>query len=432
MPLPGQLEDADAAQDFQIPRRPAPVITSLAEVDIKLDRLAEKLDVCIKELSSMRQAQRPRDVDGMHLKAPDSGYAQTPRSQVSSIRATALADDARLPLSANVAKFVSTGDESDVESFPLAPMERAAPRGVQSTPSERPRRRNAGHSRGVDLQTAWQLHAKAIAGDSAGQNVQPMMRLIYRSTAENVWEFLDDPNSSRCAWWTWSVMRVLVLTSACTQYLQERQPTLALVCDTCFDTIFLIEFLSRLLSTPSKRTYLTDPLNWADMVSALGLPLRAITGFTTISFPPSDALEIVLVFLMPIVRLLKLLRYFESFRLLTKACVNSMEAVPFLSYMLSVMTLSSATVIYLVEPRDNIPSMPHSLWLALVTMTTVGYGDYFPVTFAGYVMVSVLTCVSVLFLAIPAPRRDMWMPLLRRVQLCRTFYNAAIHYASKQ
>eukprot|EP00913_Durusdinium_trenchii_P014901 g13975.t1 len=45
--------------------------------------------------------------------------------------------------------------------------------------------------------------------------------------------------------------------------------------------------------------------------------------------------------------------------------------------------------------------MPHSLWLALVTMTTVGYGDYYPTSLAGYLTVSVLTFVSVLFLALP-------------------------------
>ena len=85
--LPGQMVVTDASQDVAdfhvaVPKRPAPVITSLSEVDIKLDKLAEKLDVCIKELSNLRFAQRPREVDSGHLKAPEaaSNTQLTPRS----------------------------------------------------------------------------------------------------------------------------------------------------------------------------------------------------------------------------------------------------------------------------------------------------------------------------------------------------------------
>ena len=56
-----------------------------------------------------------------------------------------------------------------------------------------------------------------------------------------------------------------------------------------------------------------------------------------------------------------------------------------------------------VESRSNIPSMNHSLWLAVVTITTVGYGDYFPKSLPGYVIVSFLTLTSVLLLGAKQP-----------------------------
>ena len=49
---------------------------------------------------------------------------------------------------------------------------------------------------------------------------------------------------------------------------------------------------------------------------------------------------------------------------------------------MAVICLSSATMMYLVESRSNIPSIYHAMWLAIVTMTTVGYGDYFPTSLA--------------------------------------------------
>ena len=67
---------------------------------------------------------------------------------------------------------------------------------------------------------------------------------------------------------------------------------------------------------------------------------------------------------------------------------KSVEALPFLSYLAAIITFTAATGLFLVEERSNIPSMPHSLWLAIVTMTTVGYGDFFPTTTEGYVIAS--------------------------------------------
>jgi len=130
-----------------------------------------------------------------------------------------------------------------------------------------------------------------------------------------------------------------------------------------------------------------------------GAPLSGWHGLHDVS--GADAVQGFLLYVLPVVRLLKLLRYFESLRLLVDAAANSVEALPVLFYTLVLITLSSATIIYLVEVRSNIPSLAHAIWLAIVTMTTVGYGDYAPKSVSGYLFVSVLTTVSVLFFALP-------------------------------
>lgn len=142
----------------------------------------------------------------------------------------------------------------------------------------------------------------------------------------------------------------------------------------------------------------------ADIVCVLGLPLRASVGFVFQPVPQTvyeEVVQVTLILFLPIFRFLKLLRYFEITRLLIDACSKAAEAVPVLSYMMALIVLLSATFIYLFEDRSNIPSMPHSLWLAVVTMTTVGYGDFYPTSLGGYVTAAFLTFVSVVFLALP-------------------------------
>jgi len=190
------------------------------------------------------------------------------------------------------------------------------------------------------------------------------------------------------------------------QTIEEPVVDLGWACavETVIDSLFLVEFICRVLSAPSKRNYFLDPLNFADVLTALALPIRASISFVIVDNPATlgeDVAKHLLLFFVPVVRFLKLLRYFESFRLLIDACGKSAEALPVLVYMTCLIVLLAATAIYLAEDRGNIPSMPHSLWLALVTMTTVGYGDYYPTSLAGYLTVSVLTFVSVLFLALP-------------------------------
>ncbi|CAL1127408.1 unnamed protein product [Cladocopium goreaui] len=139
-----------------------------------------------------------------------------------------------------------------------------------------------------------------------------------------------------------------------------------------------------------------------DLFSAAGLPLRASVGFLVYpALQEKRNVQLILLLFLPILRFLKLLRYFETFRLLIHAARNAMAALPVLFYIMVVITLVAATAIYLVESRTNIPTMHHSLWLAIVTMTTVGYGDYYPKSLLGYIVASILTFVSVLFLALP-------------------------------
>lgn len=267
--------------------------------------------------------------------------------------------------------------------------------------------------RAMDLDFARRLHAKEVCQEVVGaeKDMKPFMRLFQQSRADGIWELLDDPRSSIAAWLLSQLLKMMVVMSVVLTTLQVSEaPVLestgGQVADLTFNVVFFVEFLLRILSTPSKKLYLLDPLNLGDILSAFGLPLHASIGFVWSLEPRNSSryqqvvLDLLLLF-MPLARLLKLLRYFESFRLLVDAFAKSAEALPVLVFVTSFIVMLSGTLIYIVEDRSNIPTMPHYLWLALVTMTTVGYGDYFPKSIGGYLTVSVLTFTSVLFLALP-------------------------------
>lgn len=258
--------------------------------------------------------------------------------------------------------------------------------------------------RSVDFKVAWK------ASNSSAEDVaSPMMRLVEHKSFEKIWELLEDPYTSRAAWFVSLVLKVATVLSVVISNLQVFEdgvlgPDWAAAIETTFDTLYLLEFGTRILVCPFRCTFLLDPYNWPDLLSATGLFFRASIGFV-IRTPPSTSVEgsiqVLLLFVLPVVRFLKLLRYFESFRLLVDACSNSFESVPVLIYTMGLILLIAANGIYLAEERSNIPSLAHSHWLAVVTMTTVGFGDYTPQTPWGFIIVGALTFISTLFLAMP-------------------------------
>ncbi|CAL1129844.1 unnamed protein product [Cladocopium goreaui] len=265
--------------------------------------------------------------------------------------------------------------------------------------------------RSVDLKVAWKASSdgKAPAEDLPGDVANPMMRLVQRNRFEKIWELLEDPYTSRAAWFISLFLKVATVLSVLTPNLQVFEdrvlgPDCAAVIETTFDTLYLLEFGARILVCPFRRAFLLDPYNWPDLLSATGLFFRASIGFV-IQTPPStsveESIQVLLLFVLPVVRFLKLLRYFESFRLLVDACSNSLQSVPVLIYTMTLILLITANGIYLAEERNNIPSLAHSYWLAVVTMTSVGFGDYTPKTAWGFIIVGVLTLISTLFLAMP-------------------------------
>jgi len=238
------------------------------------------------------------------------------------------------------------------------------------------------------------------------QAIQILRRRTVRSeTAEHVWNFMEDPESSKPAHWYGYLMTPFTILAVCVTLLQTFSPQLmgrfaAGVVEIVVDVIFLLEFLLRFMVAPNRGHFMLSPHNIIDFLAVLPLTIRIYIG---VALPEDDGdpTYYILLCFVPTLRLLKTLRRFRKFTLLLSAFLSVIEVLPVLLFTMAVLSMVFAAFIFLVEPRENIPSLPIAMWLALVTMTTVGYGDVAPETSEGRAVVSALVIISVLYMAMP-------------------------------
>lgn len=221
-----------------------------------------------------------------------------------------------------------------------------------------------------------------------------------------VWTFLDDPESSQGALIYAKARKIFILLTVLISFLQTPDPPLihgffVAVLETFFDCCFIIEIVLRFIVCPSKLNFICDLHNWVDVLAGASLSLRVDAGFILSDLEHNDIYCFVLLCVLPIVRLLTMLRHFETFHLLTGAFWLAFEALPVLLFLLLVITLVFSSAIYIVEPRSNIASLPKAVWLSIVTMTSVGYGDVTPESSIGDTIAAALAILSLLFLAMP-------------------------------
>lgn len=225
-------------------------------------------------------------------------------------------------------------------------------------------------------------------------------RSVYR---DKVWQFLDDMDSSPAARAYGKIMPVITMLSILVTLAQGFEPAWITgvgpaVAETSVETLFTLDLVLRFMVCPEFYTFVTDHHNIVDLFAACPLGLRAYSGFM---LQETGVARDFLLYIVPILRSLKMLRRFERFTLIVAAAEHSFEALPILLFSLMVITLTFSSAIFLVEPRDNIQSLQQAMWLTIVTMTTVGYGDTTPISAGGSIIVACLVVSSVLYMAMP-------------------------------
>ncbi|XP_072528395.1 potassium voltage-gated channel subfamily C member 1b isoform X1 [Salminus brasiliensis] len=303
----------------------------------------------------------------------------------------------------------------------------------------------------VEVEGAGDGTHEAADGDEGAEMTR---RLAHRDAADGrsrrwsrwqkkMWALFEDPYSSRYARWVAFASLFFILVSITTFCLETHEAFNPIINRTVFEVVdnetverfypetetmvqltyiegvcvvwFTFEFLIRITFCPDKLKFIRNALNIIDFVAIL--PFYLEVGLSGLS---SKAAKDVLGFLrvvrfVRILRIFKLTRHFVGLRVLGHTLRASTNEFILLIIFLALGVLIFATMIYYAEriganPNDPRASehtyfknIPIGFWWAVVTMTTLGYGDMYPKTTSGMLVGALCALAGVLTIAMPVP-----------------------------
>lgn len=163
-----------------------------------------------------------------------------------------------------------------------------------------------------------------------------------------------------------------------------------------FTIIFTLEYLLRIYSSPRPLRYIFSFYGLIDLIAFL-------PGYLSLFFAGGQYLVVVRAFrLLRVFRILKLSRFLYEGKILRTALKASMYKITV--FITSVVTLVTiiGTLMYIIEgDQSGFTSIPVSIYWAIVTITTVGYGDISPQTPVGQLLASVLMIIGYGIIAVP-------------------------------
>lgn len=192
------------------------------------------------------------------------------------------------------------------------------------------------------------------------------------------------------------VISVTVVMLDSVTSIHDRYGQELLVLEWAFTILFTVEYVVRLISVQNARRYVTSFFGVVDLLAILPTYLSVL-------MPGSQSLLVI--------RTLRLLRVFRVFKLasyvkegdflMAALRASRVKITVFVSSILSI-TVVVGSVLYLIEGEaSGFTSIPRAMYWAIVTMTTVGYGDIAPATTLGQVAAAGLMILGYAIIAVP-------------------------------
>ncbi|WP_432712595.1 ion transporter [Pedobacter sp.] len=198
------------------------------------------------------------------------------------------------------------------------------------------------------------------------------------------------------------VLLVLIILSILSVFLESVASLRAkyllyiLIAEWLFTAIFTVEYILRIYSSEKPAKYIWSFYGLIDLIAVL-------PAYISLFFGGAHYLVVVRAFrLLRVFRILKLSRFLDEGNILRSALRSSMYKITvFIASVITLVTIVG-TLMYIIEgDKSGFTSIPVSIYWAIVTITTVGYGDISPQSPLGQFLASILMVIGYGIIAVP-------------------------------
>ena len=195
------------------------------------------------------------------------------------------------------------------------------------------------------------------------------------------------------------IMSVLVVMLESVKTIDEKYDQVFYIIEWVFTIGFTIEYVLRLYAVKKPWKYATSFYGIIDLLAILPMYILVV-----LPFQMNYLLVIRILRLLRIFRVFKLVHYLNEGRILIKAIRASLAKITVFIFLVVLLVMIFGSILYVVEGNANseqFTSIPRSIYWAIVTITTVGYGDISPVTPLGQTIAALIMLLGYAVLAVP-------------------------------
>lgn len=194
------------------------------------------------------------------------------------------------------------------------------------------------------------------------------------------------------------LLSVLTVILESLQGLPSYLNTPFIVLEFLFTVFFTFEYLTRIYCSPQPRKYIFSFFGIIDLLATLPLYLAFF-------FPSLRHLLVIRAFrLIRVFRVFKLFNFWMEGEILLRSVRESSKKIAVFFLFVVILVISIGTLMYMIEgsrSSSQFNNIPNSIYWAIVTMTTVGYGDITPVTPLGKFLSACVMLLGYTIIAIP-------------------------------